>query len=84
MPVLLSLGLLAAALWVGLQRHTDPKIRIGLAAEKLRILKARDVGSLSLDEAEDGAVIARQLGDAQGEAKFRRVVAGLRSERSPL
>jgi len=77
-------ALAAAALTYGLLRAAvaEPARKRRSLARRLSGLAARSPSSLSLDEAEDGLVISRRLGQKDLEARFRDRVSVLKQHRS--
>lgn len=52
--------------------------------ERLRRLKAQPIGRLTLDELEDGVVLARRYGDPLAAATWGKALAVKRKQRMPI
>ena len=75
----------AAALTLGLVRAAVAKSAHRKSAEERRLayLSAMlEIGRVSLDECEDGAVLARKFGNMDLEKKFRKTAATLKKGRA--
>jgi len=75
----------AAALTFGLVRAAASKSYRKKSAEERRLayLEARlRLGSITLDECEDGAVLARKFGNMDLEKKFRKTATTLKKRRA--
>jgi hypothetical protein len=77
--VLIAVGAVGGLLWWGAKRALDPMVKT--TQERRRFQELRAVGPTSLDEAEDGLVLARRFGDKAAEAEFRNAVARMKQRR---
>jgi hypothetical protein len=80
----LLIGVLAAG---GLVKYAwdqkeEPTLKPALRKAKLIRLAKRDLNRLSLDEAEDGKVLAREFSSPDLEKKFASVVVKLKAKRA--
>lgn len=60
----------------------EPTLRPALRKAKLIRLAKRDLNTLTLDNAEDGKVLAREFSSPELEKRFSSVVVKLKSQRS--
>lgn len=77
--VVLALGALFALVYTGMKRSLDPAKNEASERSKLRGLKAKK--RLTLDDAEDGLVLARRYQDAAAVKWFGTAVAELKKRR---
>jgi len=78
-PLLLGLVAVGSLVGAAIRRATGPSHKVEVEREKLDRLKTRQ--HLSLDEAEDGVVLARRFGDKKSEVRFAMLVQKLRKKR---
>lgn len=80
----LLIGVLAAGGLVKFAwgQKVEPTLKPALRKAKLIRLGKRDLKSLNLDEAEDGAVLAREFNSPGLEKRFKVVAAQLKKARS--
>jgi hypothetical protein len=81
-PLLLGFAIVGGLVSFAIKKATGPSIRIKDEKEKLARLKTKAV--LTLDEAEDGAVLARRYGDSPSQKRFAREVEKLKKNRLPI
>jgi len=84
LPVVLAVGGVIALTALGMKRSLDPAVKAGAERARLAKLKSRPASSLSLDEAEDGLVLARRYKDAAAEIYFAKLKEALRTRRVPI
>lgn len=80
----LLIGVLAAS---GLVRYAwtqkeEPALKPALRKAKLIRLASKELNKLSLDDAEDGRVLAREFSSPELEKRFATVVVQLKNKRS--
>lgn len=80
--LLASVGAVGLLVWRGMKRSLAPVKDESSEREKLMELKAK--GRWTLDEAEDGLVLARRYGDGAAAAKFSKIVVELRKRRAKI
>lgn len=83
------IGFLLPVLFVGWMvrkgiQNTENPPKKDKERERLRRLKAQPVARLTLDELEDGVVLARRYGDPMGMVTFGKAVAVKRKQRMPV
>jgi hypothetical protein len=86
-PLLVGLGAVAALVATAISRANGPAKKPLADREKLEKLKMKgtpQTGFLTLDEAEDGLVLARRFGDVAAQGKFAAVVARLKPKRMKI
>jgi hypothetical protein len=81
-PILFGLGAIAGLVGYAIRRATGPSTKPLDERYKLERLKMRKV--LTLDEAEDGLVLARRYGDRKAQLRFQIEVIRLRKLRPPV
>jgi hypothetical protein len=81
-PLLLAVGAVVGLVGYAIRKSTGPSTKPGDERVRLERLKLRKI--LTLDEAEDGLVLARRFGDAGSEAKFRIEISRLKKKRIPI
>lgn len=81
-PLVFAIGLVSGLVGYAIRRTTGPSTKPMDERMKLGRLKLRKV--LTLDEAEDGLVLARRYGDKSAEVKFRIEVLKLKKRRPPI
>lgn len=77
-PLLLGLAAVGGLVTFAVRKATGPSVREQDERQKLAKLEVKRV--LTLDEAEDGAVLARRYG-SKSQARFAREVEKLRKNR---
>jgi hypothetical protein len=77
--LVVSIGAVGLLVWSGMKRALAPAKSEASDRNKLARLKAQ--GRWTMDEAEDGLVLARRYGDATAAKKFAAVVSELRKRR---
>jgi len=79
--VLIAFALVGGLVKLSFREATEPVIKP--AVEKLRLAKLAKMppSLLTLDQAEDGMVLSRRLGEKELERRFAAVVKGLKSHR---
>lgn len=80
-PVLLALGLVGGLVSFAVRETVSPTIKPNMEKAKLEKLKSKELSQLKLNEAEDGAVLARRYGDKRAESYFKHAISGLRKKR---
>ncbi len=78
-PILLAVGIVSGL--VVIATKVNPKIRPTVEQEKLTLLKARRDDELTLDNAEDGRVLARKFGDEAAAKRFDSLAVLRRKQR---
>lgn len=78
-PLLLAIGAVSGLVGYAIRRSTGPSTKPMDERMKLERLKLRKV--LTLDDAEDGLVLARRYGDKSSEVRFRIEVLKLKKKR---
>lgn len=82
-PVILALGLVSGLVGFAIRETVNPSRKRDSEEGKLEKLKSK-FPMVTLDEAEDGAVLARRYGDKKSEADFSKAVSALRKKRVPI
>lgn len=83
-PLLAALGAVVGLVAYAVNKATAPAEKPRAERDRLEALKRKgtpQTGFLSLDEAEDGLVLARRFGDGKAALKFSAVIARLRPRR---
>ena len=80
--LLLAIGAVSSLVGYAIRRSTGPSTKPMDERMKLERLKLRKV--LTLDDAEDGLVLARRYGDKSSEVRFRIEVLKLKKRRPPI
>lgn len=81
-PIVFGIGAIAGLVGYAIRRATGPSTKPLDERYKLERLKMRKV--LTLDEAEDGLVLARRYNDAKARVRFQIEVGRLRKKRTPV
>jgi HAMP domain-containing protein len=74
------IALAAAGALVGLAATGPGRQRARELARLIRLKKSMERGALSLEMAEDGAVLARRTGQSELEGKFKREIASIKKQ----
>lgn len=82
LPVLLAVGLVAGVVALAIKKTMEPSKTP--AAEKAKLVELKLKTKLTLDEAEDGRVLARRYGERAAELHFETAVNRLRKLRPPI
>lgn len=82
LPILAGLGFIAGLLAYSARKGGVAARRVADERRKLAELRVRP--RLTLDEAEDGLVLARKFGDNVAVGRFGREIAKLRATRPPI
>jgi hypothetical protein len=80
--LLFAVSLVGGLVGYAIRRTTGPSTKPADERMKLERLKMRKV--LTLDEAEDGLVLARRYGDKSSEVRFRIEALKLKKKRMPI
>lgn len=78
-PLLLAVSAVAGLVGYAIRRSTGPAQKP--MDERMKLERLKLVERLTLDEAEDGLVLARRYGDKGAEVKFRVEVLRLKKKR---
>ncbi len=81
-PLLIGLAAVGGLVGMAIKRALGPAKKPLAEREKLEALKMKRL--LSLDQAEDGLVLARRYGDRKAEVRFAIEVRKLRKKRVPI
>lgn len=81
--VLLALGLVGGLVGYAAREAVAPSAKPVAELKKLVWLKSK-LPRVTLDEAEDGAVLARRFGDKKAALMFHRIAVVLRKKRVPI
>ncbi len=82
LAVLGALGLVGGIVWLGATRTVEKSIKSNL--EKQKLVKLTKKKKLSLDEAEDGVVLARRFKNSKLASQFEKEAVVLRKNRAPV
>lgn len=83
LAVFLALGLVGGLIGFAAREAVSPTIKPDMEIRRLEKLKKK-FPMVTLDEAEDGAVLSRRYGDKGFEGKFVKAVLALRKNRIPV
>jgi hypothetical protein len=82
--ILLALGGAGAFILWGVKRSLDPTRVPEREKRMLASLKKKPLAALTIDDAENGAVLARRYGDKFAEGEFKKHIVKLRKTRAPI
>ncbi len=83
LPILMALGAVSGLVAFAMKRTLDTGRDERRERSRLAALVAKPIGTLTLDEAEDGKVLARRYGASrQASDRFASVVTELRKRRA--
>ena len=79
--LILSIGAIGGFVVLAHRQASEPTIKPALMKLRLARLSRMPVKKLTLDQAEDGVVLSRRLGEPDLERQFAAVARSLRSQR---
>lgn len=79
---LLAFGLVSGIVSLAWRQTDDPSVRRYIQRTRLRFIAGKPDAKITLDQAEDGLVLARHHGDKALVMRFGKLVASLRKRRS--
>jgi hypothetical protein len=82
LPLLIGLAAVGGLVKIAIDKVTGPSKKPYVEQQKLESLKAKR--TLTLNEAEDGLVLARRYRDKKAEVRFAIEVGKLRKKRVPI
>lgn len=78
LQLLVGIAVVCGLVRLAADQARDPTLRTAWREKRLRFLSSKKPGSLTLDEAADGSVLARELGRSDLEARFKKAENALR------
>lgn len=79
--LLMAIGTVSGLVMLAQHEAAEPTIKPALMKHRLARLSRMPKGRLALDQAEDGVVLSRRLGEPDLEKRFASVARSLRSKR---